>query len=89
MKLQHSNGTRVASDLRQTSSARNKISLNLRKPIFCPQTETCYLSITAASEILGIASSYIYRVLSGELKNAKGYVFEYAKKPPQKDKSNG
>jgi len=76
---QYASGKRVAPN-------KGKLS-NRTKPIWCAQTQLCYLSIKIASEDLDIAPSSINKVLKGLRDNIKGYVFEYAKKPPQKEKS--
>lgn len=50
---------------------------NSTKPIYCPQTETVYISQMEASRQLGIKQGDIANMLAGRQKTVKGYTFTF------------
>ena len=60
-----------------TDKAVAKRSKNCRKKVYCHQTNKVYNSITEASRELGLSNSKVGEVCKGNIKQTKGYTFEY------------
>ena len=54
-----------------------KRSKNCRKKVYCHQTNKVYNSITEASRELSLSNSKVGEVCKGNIKQTKGYTFEY------------
>lgn len=75
---QYADGTKVAPN--------KGVRSNRAKPIWCPETQLCYLSIKIVAEELHMATSTVHKILQGKIKNCKGYTLQYAE--PVKDKKD-
>ena len=87
LKKQYKNKERVAASFKHSNSAKLKISkagrgriASNRRPIWCNQTEICYLSLHHAAAALNISLSGIADVLAKRKKLVCGYTFEYVEK---------